>query len=298
MSKNNFNKIIGILKPGVIRNKRVINGSYFIRVSQDVGSSPFVDNFYDFDNLKGFYKGLFNYIDPVVNQNEIGTVERYGRRRIIKKLLNMDLDNKIIVDIGAGCLNIMREISKFKDLSKIMLINLDISGPWSSKNSMLVTGELRNNNQKCNHVNIEYDFNKSLLPIKKGAVDIIVSCMALHHIKPYRRRLIFQNIYNTLKHKGLFINTDFYIPNETGKYFTAAGAKGPKECTGYGMYFREYIKLIKQVGFSFMCNKINVENKNNYFTNGDIETSLNNYDMVLPINKATFYSIFNKLTKK
>lgn len=262
----------------------------------DCTKNFFVKKKYDFDNQKGFYQGNFEYTDLALQKTIIGTPESYGRSRIVKFLKEHAKQDDAILDLGSGCLNIYRELNDVIKAPNIPLyINLDISGPFKSDfGGTLTLGVKRVISKRIPTYCIESNMQNIKKVFKEESFDYIVSCMALHHTPSTYRKKIFLHIYKLLKPQGVFINMDFYLKDSNRNVFTEAGEKGPKECSGHGINFAEYLKLITRAGFYFYKKGDKIINSNGNVTKDYLKKTIHNCELSMPINKATYYTVLIK----
>ena len=98
--------------------------------------NPFNQKPYDYDD--GFYKGTFDFEDPVTGASLTGTPEVYGRRRIVAALAATVISRPesalTVLDLGSGTLDIARAIPD-PLRARIDILNSDISGPWTPPES-------------------------------------------------------------------------------------------------------------------------------------------------------------------
>ena len=275
---------------------KVENNILVIGNNTEVAGNPFVSNSYDFDSQGGFYKGNFEYVHPTSKEKTMGTIESYGRAKIVKLLVDSSTENDVVLDVGAGCMNIYREFNDcFAQYSNQMLfISMDISGPFNSCNSALVKGSNRIISRNILTFGIQSDFNKEPIPLLYNSVDIVVSSMALHHIFPENRLKVFSKIYNSLKTGGKFINMDFYTPDRFRNILTQSGERGPAESSGFGMDFMDYVEVVQKVGFKFCKEGHQIVDTRGSPTHEYIERATLDHELSTPINKATYYSVLIK----
>ncbi|MDO8557542.1 MAG: methyltransferase domain-containing protein [Candidatus Jorgensenbacteria bacterium] len=257
--------------------------------------SPFIVRTYDFDNK--FYKGKFLFKDPTTDFPIMGTPEEYGRKRIVANLNNLGLKNKTIIDIGAGTLNIYRQIPAENSRLIAHFINCDISGPWNNKNrSSMEIGAERTKivPSPGNVINVQYDFNSLMWPFQPNIFNYAVSCMAMHHIKFENKANVLKSIFKSLRRGGEFIITDFFLSEEGGAKITNAGQRGPEECKGYGQKFSDFLNLCQKAGFILDKPCRCLMSSQSLLTSYQLKTALNDTSKTLQINKATWYTVLSK----
>lgn len=206
----------------------------------------FINNGFDFDN---FYMGKSLRLSPINLCPAFFTPEEYGRALIVKRLLGHTLKDKVIIDLGAGNANILRELIVHKN-ANYTFINTDITGPWSSEGESLLEVGMSRISKKlnCQVINIEYDFNNDPWPFEPESVDFIVSCMALHHVNQSNKNIILKSIYASLKVNGELIVMDFFTQTNEAPRFTRGGG-GPKACKGSGENLGIFCKRAIEIGF-------------------------------------------------
>ena len=187
------------------------NISIIGNVSLQNHANPFVANDYDFDNQKGFYAGNFKYTSPISNETVLGTAESYGRAKVVRFLLDHIQNNNVVLDIGAGCLNIYRELNDVLQRQiDSLFVSIDISGPFNSLSGGSLTKGAQRIIKKCiSTFALEYDINSEKIPFKENVFDYIISCMTLHHITPKMREDVFHQIYRILKGGGCIYQYGF-----------------------------------------------------------------------------------------
>ena len=133
-----------------------------------------------------------------------------------------------MLDIGAGCFNIYRELNNtIKEQTNTLFVNVDLSGPFRSPTGgSLIKGARRIINKNIPTYAVECDINDEKIPFQEKSFNYIASCMALHHVIPEIREKVFRQIHKILKDDGVFINMDFYIPNKSRNVFTQMGERG------------------------------------------------------------------------
>lgn len=225
--------------------------TYVLTAKATASTSPFLETTYDYDS--DFYQGHFKFEDPVSGEVITGTPEGYGRQRIVSTLLST-IRGGTIADIGAGSLNIMRSVTKARqDGPQYDFINLDVSGPWRShgERSSMEVGMQRLGKPTENLrsiVNVQYDMNKSRLPLAANSVEGAVSCMAIHHANQERRSALLSEMYRSLKPNGTFLLVDLFHKEE-GPAFTNAGKGGPADCGGEPESIASFLQRCKETGF-------------------------------------------------
>lgn len=281
---------------------RVIGGFDHYLLSHDLDrNNPFVKASYDFDH--GFYQGVFSFSDPVQHAPTQGTPEEYGRRRIIARLLEEGLNEKVVLDIGAGTLNILRGLLETTARDQnFSFVNCDISGPWTRVNekSSLELGADKitktSLSQGIQVINAQYDLNSASWPFQDIIFDFVVSCMALHHVRYENKERVINDVYRSLKTNGSLILIDFFLKQEEGARFTDAGKRGPEECKGYGQNFLEFLSQAKRAGFALdpVSSRL-LEQQKPYLDSKDLKMAVKDLSLPLPVNKATWYVILKKI---
>jgi len=119
-----------------------------------------------------------------------------------------------LLDIGAGCFNIYRELNNtIKEQTNTLFVNVDLSGPFRSPTGgSLIKGARRIINKNIPTYAVECDINDEKIPFQEKSFNYIASCMALHHVIPEIREKVFRQIHKILKDDGVFINMDFIYP--------------------------------------------------------------------------------------
>lgn len=290
-SRDKYNFLIDSDLPTTVKH----GYRFFLGSSISDSDNPFLLKTYDFDDR--FYQGKFEFIDPLSGSTGIGTPEEYGRRRLVTNLSKLDPKGKIVLDLGAGTLNIYRQLPADIRQSLQCFVNCDISGPWSAGDeSSMEIGSRRANldTNKNNVANIQYDFNSNSWPFRNNAFDFIVSCMAVHHAKFETKARVLESIFRSLKPGGKFAIIDFFLKQEGGARFTDAGQRGPEECKGYGQPFSDFLTLCRDIGFTLdeFCKSV-ILNKT-FLTQDQLELAVGNVSKTLQINKAIWFTTLSK----
>lgn len=259
-------------------------------------NNPFLSKTYDFD--KGFYRGEFEFLDPLTNVLKVGTPEEYGRKRLAANLSKYESRGRVILDLGAGTLNIYRQLPAICRQSLLYFVNCDISGPWSvDGESTMELGARRAglDSSAENVINVQYDFNASLnWPFRENVFDDIVSCMAIHHVRPENKAKVLESIFRSLKGGGKLTIVDFFLKQDGGAKVTDAGLRGPEECSGYGQSFSDFLSLCQEVGFSMDEFCKNIILNRSFPTQSDLGIAIDNISKTLQINKAIWFTVLSK----
>ena len=93
---------------------------------------------------------------------------------------------------------------------------------------------------------------------------------------------------------GVFINMDFYLPNNDRNVFMQIGERGPEECSGYGMDFLEYLNLMQDIGFSFYKEGRKIIDTRGSPSDDYLTKAAEDSELSTPINKATYYTVLIK----
>lgn len=276
--------------------RTIIGGVTYFRISGAKLSkrNPFIRKGYDFDI--GFYQGEFEFNDPITRKTIIDTVETYGRKRMVARVLETCKSTEsAILDIGSGMLNVAREITRARfphTFSRI--VNCDVSGPWSSPaSSTLVLGVKKFASLELHPLtfitNVEQDLNSTTWIFGRNKFDCITACMVIHHIEPRQKLRILKKLYQSLKKGGRLIVMDVFTKSPDGVWLTSAGKRGPAECGGDPMYFLDFLAVAKKAGFRLDPLSAKLL-KDSVATLSEIQfkSSQANLGFPLPINKATW----------
>lgn len=264
--------------------------------------NPFQTNNYDFDD--GFYQGDFEYTDPLNQQTAVGTPERYGRQRIaafLSNSLRANAHDATILDIGSGMADIARALPS-ADRTATQVVLADISGPWTelAEESLLVKGwqRLRSQPSYAGVINIQCDLNETAWPFKDEAFDYIISSMALHHIRADRKNEVAQSIHSSLKPGGLLVITDVFDYNRDRIALTSAGEKGPEECSGSPEPIRATLERLEHIGFTVLGPHLTIGEDDIPFSPGQVRDAVDNLGYMLPVNRAVWYLVAQKLLEQ
>lgn len=290
-SKDKYNFLIKNDLPTTVKHSY----RFFLGSSTSDSNNPFLLKTYDFDDR--FYQGKFEFTDPSSGSTKTGTPEEYGRRRLVANLDKMDPKGKVFLDLGAGTLNIYRQLPTHIKQGLQCFVNCDISGPWGAEGeSSMEIGAKRVAPDICkdNVVNVQYDFNSDSWPFCDDAFDYIVSCMTVHHAKFENKARVLESIFRSLKPEGEFVIVDFFLKQEDGAKFTDAGQKGPEECKGYGQPFSDFLSLCRDTGFTLdeFCKSV-ILNKA-LLTQDQLELAVGDVSKTLQINKTIWFTTLSK----
>lgn len=290
-SKDKYDFLINNDLPTAVR----YSYRFFLGSSTTDSDNPFLLKTYDFDDR--FYQGKFEYTDPLSGSADIGTPEEYGRRRLIANFGKLDPKDKVVLDLGAGTLNIYRQIPAYIRQNLKCFVNCDISGPWNAagESSMEIGAKrVAPDTNKDNVVNVQYDFNSDSSPFRNDAFDYVVSCMAVHHAKFDNKARVLESIFRSLKPGGKFAIVDFFLKQEGGSKFTDAGQRGPEDCKGYGQPFSDFLTLCENTGFTLdeFCKSV-ILNKT-LLTQDQLELAIGDVSKTLQINKSIWFTTLSK----
>jgi len=283
------------------KDQRIIRGiGYYCLDSSFDATNPFIVNQYEFES--GFYRGSFDFINPVNGNLTHDTPEAYGRDRVISSLLDSSngQSNPLVLDIGAGTLDIARAVPP-DSISLMTFMNADISGPWSAPDGL---SSLERGTDKLVEtmsidkdiiINLQFDFNKTVWPFAPRSIDYIVSNMAFHHIRPDLKISTMQSMYDSLREGGKIIFTDVFQKDESGVRFTQAGLRGPEECGGYLEPINDFLTAAEKSGFFFDDNAHSlITDSRNYQKPDELESAENNVHATMAINKAIWFMELRK----
>lgn len=298
---NNEQSNVTLIKKEMCQKILLDSVEYHCVAHQNIDkSNQFLLNEYDFDD--GFYQGNFSFVSPLSGLQITSTPEIYGRHRLVASLCDQidktdSSDKSVILDLGCGNLNIARLIPSSLQ-SRILMANSDISGPMAVPDKSALqrgTKSLIAQKSDLEFINIQYDFNQSDWPFKDESVNYIVSCMALHHIRPERKSKIMSEIYSTLISGGSMIVVDVFQKDDSGFKFTDAGKRGPGGCEGHISSLCDFLDLAFQVGFKTDPVAMNLFNKKrNILTREELDIAVNNVNATLAINKAAWFVVLTK----
>lgn len=288
------------LRHELIRSTKKIDGVPYFLVSEIDNTNQFVVQNFDYEH---FYRGKFEFTDPATGLTRRGTPEEYGRSRIVASILNRNKSEKRM-DLGAGSLNILREISEVRPRHSEVFVSIDISGPWNNstprdrstmENGVSLIGDKKRIINDNGVVNVQYDMNSGRWPFVGDYFNTVVSCMALHHIQPRHKRDILTGIYYSLKVGGNVMVMDFFLRNGSLNKVTNAGQKGPRECAGYGQNIQDFLGLATEIGFTPDSNSLNLRNGGREFlTKAEHLDAMKDVSLSIQVNKASWFITLRK----
>jgi len=289
---------VDIFTLGIAPDYRVIDGVvYALPLLHSDGLNPFVVATYDYDG--GFYRGTFTYVNPITGQLAVGTPEEYGRARIVAALAGTPLRGLDVLDLGAGNLNILRELALTTGDLPRSFTNVDISGPWSPhRPSSLETGTrrfLEQSGGRTQILNVQYDFNQEVWPFGDEVADLIVSSMACHHVRPARKGPFMNNVYRSLRPGGFFMVMDFFKPSgASATCLTYEGGGGPRECAGYGEIVGDYMSRAAAAGFILDDVTATVLKNGTPLTARDFRAAQLDWHLGCAVSPATWHLVMEK----
>lgn len=147
--------------------------------------------------LHRHYGGYDNYIRHVVPKyDEI-------QDAVLRAIPFADNDRFDVLELGLGTgETTIRMLSKFK---RCRIDAID----YSDEMIQISARRLKNYSSKFTVFN--QDFIRFL---PKEKYDLIISTLAIHHVRDKDKRLILKKVYNKLKYNGVFINGDMVMFND------------------------------------------------------------------------------------
>lgn len=164
------------------------------------------------------------------------------------------IEQLLVADLGIGTGNTSRLVLDI--LPKAKIVGYDLSEKMLEESEKNLRGS-----------NIELICDDMINFKSDGEYDIVVSSMAIHHLKNEQKKVIFKNVYDSLKPKGAFVLSDIvrnddpslnklflkdwkdYMLNEGGPEFRNKILEDVKK--GKREYFtvNQYLDNLKNVGF-------------------------------------------------
>ena len=142
--------------------------------------------------VDGYEEHMMTYVD--------GAKEYYiETAKIISKVEGLKL-----LDLGCGTGLELDEI--FKVNPTIMVTGIDIAKKMTDK----LLDKYKNRSNQINIINESYlEYN-----IGEDIYDVALSVQTLHHFTHKEKTKIFSKIFRSLKHNGIYVETDYIAPNQ------------------------------------------------------------------------------------
>lgn len=142
--------------------------------------------------VDGYEEHMMTYVD--------GAKEYYiETAKIIPKVEGLKL-----LDLGCGTGLELDEI--FKVNPTIMVTGIDIAKKMTDK----LLDKYKNRSNQINIINESYlEYN-----IGEDIYDVALSVQTLHHFTHKEKTKIFSKIFRSLKHNGIYVETDYIAPNQ------------------------------------------------------------------------------------
>ena len=147
-----------------------------------------------------------------------------------------------ILDLGSG--TGLQLIKLYKLYPNVHTLAIDISDGMLKK---LKERNISKNIKIVNRSFFDYDFEPNFY-------DAVISSQALHHFEPGNKLVLYKKVYDSLKDYGVFVNEDYFAPDEIVEkkgfedYKNLARGEGKHYDTP--LTIDHEIKILKEAGFS------------------------------------------------